>query len=94
MTRDQIKAAVQRTLGSIAPEADLSQIEPDVALRDQLDIDSMDFLNFAIGLHKELNVEIPEASYPELATLNGCIEYLTSALDVAIEAKERATVQS
>jgi acyl carrier protein len=94
MTRDQIKAVVLRTLGSIAPEADLSQIDPDAALRDQLDIDSMDFLNFAIGLHKELSVEIPEASYPALATLNGCIEYLTSALDAVIEAKVRVTAGS
>jgi len=93
MTRDQIKAIVQRVLGNIAPEADMSQIEPHAPLRDQLDIDSMDFLNFAIGLHKELNVEIPEASYPELATLNGCIEYLTSALE-AVKAKERVTLES
>lgn len=94
MTRDQIKAIVQRVLGNIAPEADMSQIEPHAPLRDQLDIDSMDFLNFAIGLHKELNVEIPEASYPELATLNGCIEYLTSALEAAVKAKERVTLHS
>ncbi|MFY9611481.1 MAG: phosphopantetheine-binding protein [Blastocatellia bacterium] len=76
MTKDQIRAIVLRTLGSIAPEADLSQLKPDVALRDQLDVDSMDFLNFVIGLHNELNVEIPEADYPELSTLNGCVAYL------------------
>lgn len=76
MTEDQIEAIVLRMLGSVAPEADLSQIKPDVALRDQLDVDSMDFLNFMIGLHKELNVEIPEADYPQLATLNGCVTYL------------------
>ncbi len=76
MTKDHIKAVVLRTLGSIAPEADLSQIKPDIPLRDQLDVDSMDFLNFVIGLHKELNVEIPEADYPRLATLNGCVAYL------------------
>jgi acyl carrier protein len=83
MTRDQIKAVVFQTLGSIAPEADLYQIKPDVPLRDQLDIDSMDFLNFVIGLHKELNVEIPEADYPELATLNGCVAYLRRIEDKA-----------
>lgn len=81
MTKDQIKAVVLRTLGSIAPEADSSQIKPGVALRDQLDIDSMDFLNFVIALHKELNVEIPEADYPELATLDGCVEYLKRIQD-------------
>ena len=79
MTREQITAVVLRTLGSIAPEADLSQIKPDVALRDQLDIDSMDFLNFVIGLHKELNLVIPEADYAQLVTLNECVEYLKHA---------------
>ncbi|HWO00831.1 MAG TPA: acyl carrier protein [Blastocatellia bacterium] len=83
MTKDQIEAIVLRTLRSIAPEADLSQIKPDVALRDQLDVDSMDFLNFMIGLHKELNVEIPEADYPQLATLNGCVAYLKRLEDKA-----------
>ncbi|HSB11175.1 MAG TPA: phosphopantetheine-binding protein [Blastocatellia bacterium] len=83
MTRDQLKTVVFRTLGSIAPEADLSQIKPDVALRDQLDVDSMDFLNFVIGLHKELNIEIPEADYPELSTLDGCVDYLNRIQDRA-----------
>jgi acyl carrier protein len=83
MTKDQIKAVVLQTLGSIAPEADLSQIEPAIPLRDQLDVDSMDFLNFVIGLHKELNVTIPEADYPELATLNGCVAYLVRIEDKA-----------
>jgi acyl carrier protein len=78
MTRDEIKAAVLRVLGRIAPEADLSQLKPAVRLRDQLDIDSMDLLNFVIGIHKELKVEIPEADYPKLATLDGCLNYLCS----------------
>jgi acyl carrier protein len=78
MTRDQIKAVVLRTLGSIAPEADLSQVDPDAPFRDQLDLDSMDFLNFVIALHKELNLEIAESDYPELITLNGCVSYLKS----------------
>ncbi len=76
MTRDEIRETVLRVLGQIAPEADLSQIKPNLRIRDQLDIDSMDLLNFVIGLHKELNVEIPEADYPRLATLDGCIDYL------------------
>ena len=83
MTKDQIKAVVLRTLGSIAPEADLSQVNPDAPLRDQLDIDSMDFLNFVIALHKELSLEIPETDYPELVTLNGCVSYLELAGGIA-----------
>jgi acyl carrier protein len=78
MTKDQIKETVLRVLGQIAPEADLSQIKPDLRIRDQLDIDSMDLLNWVIGLHKELNVDIPEADYPRLATLDGCIDYLST----------------
>jgi acyl carrier protein len=76
MTRERLKDVVLSILGQIAPEADLNDIEPGVSFRDQLDIDSMDFLNFVIGLHKELKIEIPEADYPKLATLSGCIEYL------------------
>jgi acyl carrier protein len=79
MTRDEIRAAVLRHLGNIAPEADLEHLQPDVSLRDQLDLDSMDILNFVIALHKEFHVDIPEKDYTKLATLDGCIEYLASA---------------
>lgn len=78
MTKQEIKETVLRVLGQIAPEADLSQIQPNLRIRDQLDIDSMDLLNWVIGLHKELKVEIPESDYPRLATLDGCIDYLAS----------------
>jgi acyl carrier protein len=76
MTKDEIKNTVLRILGGIAPEADLTQINPQVGFREQLDIDSMDLLNFAIGLKKELGVEVPEADYPKVASLDGCVEYL------------------
>ncbi|MGA8145839.1 MAG: phosphopantetheine-binding protein [Candidatus Acidiferrales bacterium] len=78
MTKDEIKAAVLRRLGEVAPEADLAALKPNLRLRDQLDIDSMDLLNFVIGLHKEFKVDIPEADYPKLGTLDGCIEYLAA----------------
>jgi len=77
-TQAEIKQAVLRLLGEIAPEADLASLKPDVSFRDQLDIDSIDFLNFVIALHDALGVEIPESDYPRLATLNGCIEYLSA----------------
>jgi acyl carrier protein len=80
-TNDEIKATVLRALGEIAPEADLAAIKPDVSFRDQLDIDSMDFLNFVIAVHEALHVEIPEADYPKLITLNGCIAYLAALLE-------------
>ena len=79
MTRSEIRAIVLRTLGEIAPEADLSTLEPGVSFRDQLDVDSMDLLNFVIALHAVLHVDIPEADYPKLATLDGCVDYLVEA---------------
>lgn len=77
MTKEEIKATVLRLLGEIVPEADLTQVDPDVNFRDQLDIDSMDFLNFVMALHESLHVEIPETDYPKVVTLNGCVEYLS-----------------
>lgn len=78
MTKDEIGAAVLRILCEIAPEVDPAEVKPDVALREQLDLDSMDLLNFFIGLHKEFKVEIPESDYAKLATLEGCVEHLSS----------------
>lgn len=74
----ELRAVVLRVLGDIAPEADLASLRPDVAFREQLDLDSMDILNFVVGLHTALDVEIPEADYPKLATLDACVEYLAS----------------
>lgn len=78
MTTQEIQNTVLRILGTIAPEADLSNIKPGVAFRDQLDLDSMDILNFVIALHKEFKVDIPEADYSKLTTLGGCSAYLES----------------
>lgn len=76
---DRIRQAVLQALGQIAPEADLASLDPAKPFRDQLDLDSMDFLNFVIALHESLRVEIPEEDYPKLATLNGCVAYLGAA---------------
>jgi acyl carrier protein len=78
MTKGEIREIVLRALGQIAPEADLSQLKPNLRIRDQLDVDSMDLLNFVIGLHQQLQVDIPEADYSKLATLDGCVDYLAS----------------
>lgn len=80
MTRDEVHATMLRVLGEIAPEADLAALKPDVAFRDQLDLDSMDLLNVVIGLHAALGVDIPEADYSSLATPDGCVDYLLSKL--------------
>lgn len=78
MTKDEIRATVLRILGEIAPEADLRQLKPDVNFRDQLDVDSMDFLNFVIALDEELHLTIPESAYPKLFSLNSAVEFLAS----------------
>ena len=76
MTDEEIRTTVLRIIGDIAPEADLTRIDPDARLREQLDLDSMDILNIAIALHEALHVDIPEADYSKLATLNGAVAYL------------------
>lgn len=75
----EMRSLVLRLLGEIAPEADTASLQPDVSFRDQLDLDSMDFLNFVVALHKEFHIEIPEADYPKYMTLNGCLAQLTAA---------------
>jgi len=76
MAEVEIKQAVRDALSNVAPEVDLDAIDPAKDLRDQIDIDSVDFLNFVIGLHKELGVDIPDADVAKLTTLNGCVSYL------------------
>ena len=76
MTADEIRISVLRLLGDVAPEANPSELQPDVSLRDQLDVDSMDLLNFIISLHQEFGVEIPERDYGKLTTIDGCVAYL------------------
>lgn len=76
MTTDELRTVVLGALGEIAPEMDPAALQPDAPLRDQLDIDSMDVLNFAIAIDEQLQIEIPESDYPQLNTLNGCIAYL------------------
>jgi acyl carrier protein len=80
MTKEEIRSTVLRILGEIAPEADLNQLKPDVSFRDQLDIDSMDFLNFVIALDEELHVSIPESEYAKLSSLDSSVELLSSLL--------------
>jgi len=79
MTRDEIRSGILRALTQVAPEVDPASIKPNLRLRDQLDIDSMDLLNFVIGVHKEFKIDIPEADYPQLATLDGIIDYIAKA---------------
>ncbi len=80
MSNDEIKAIVLRELHRIAPEIDLAQLDPSVDLREQVDLDSMDILNLAIAIHEAIGIDIPEADYPRMVTINGAIVYLGSRL--------------
>lgn len=78
MTRADIRPLVVQALTRVAPEIDPSTIDPDANVRDQLDLDSMDFLNFVLALHERFNVEIPEADYARFYTVDGAVAYLAS----------------
>jgi len=78
MTEAQLKETIFKVLGQIAPEADLSTLGPDDNVRETLDIDSFDHLNFLIGLNEALGVEIPEGDYGQLTTLADIVPYLTA----------------
>jgi acyl carrier protein len=75
---EQIKKTVLGLIGQIAPEADVGGLESQARLRDQLDFDSVDFVNFALALQETFGVSIPEGDFFELGTLDGCINYLIS----------------
>jgi acyl carrier protein len=76
MTRAEVEAAVFGALTGIAPEVDPPSLRRDVPLRDQVDLDSFDYLNFMIALHQATGVEVPEADYPKLTTVNSAVDYL------------------
>jgi acyl carrier protein len=81
MTSEEIRKTVIDALTRIAPEIDPASIEPGASFREQLDLDSMDFLNFVLAVHDRLGVEIPEADYPRLSTLDGAVAYLAVRLE-------------
>jgi acyl carrier protein len=76
MTRDELAKRILDLLTEIAPDVEAASVIPGIDFRDQFDFDSMDTLNFAIALHKELGVEVPEADYAQLASLEKCLAYL------------------
>jgi len=80
MTTDDIRVAIPNIITDIAPDEDLSKLKGDVRLRDQIDLDSMDFLDIVMELRKRYSVEVPEADYPKLATLDSSVEYLEPML--------------
>jgi acyl carrier protein len=76
MTRGELAQRVLDMVTAIAPDVDATTVIPGIDFRDQFDFDSMDTLNFAIALHRELGIEVPEADYSRLASLDKCVAYL------------------
>jgi acyl carrier protein len=76
MTETEARTVIWDILSGIAPEADPSSVAGDGDLREALDLDSMDFMNFVVGLHERTGIDIPEADYPRLRTMDGAIAYL------------------
>ncbi len=76
MTREELRDHVIEIIGDIAPDEDLDGINDDEALRDQIELDSMDFLDIVLELRKRHKVEVPEEDYPQLRSMNSTLDYL------------------
>lgn len=83
MTPDDIRKTVIEALKRVAPEIDAATVDAAGDIREQFDIDSMDFLNLMLALHARLGVDIPEVDYPRLTSLNGAVDYLALKLSTA-----------
>ncbi|MBM3987297.1 MAG: acyl carrier protein [Planctomycetes bacterium] len=81
MTRDEIVIAIKDIISTIAPDEAVGSLAMDVRLRDQIELDSMDFLDIVMELRKRYGVQVPEEDYMQLATLQGCVDYLGPKLE-------------
>lgn len=80
MTPDEIVLAIKDIITNIAPDEDLSTLDHAERLRDQIELDSMDFLDIVMELRKLYGVQVPEEDYKELASMDGCVNYLQPLL--------------
>ena len=76
MIEQQVKRLILDIIAVVAPDADLSNVRGDLPLRDQLDLDSMDFLDIVMELRKRHKIEVPKEEYEQLASLDSCVSYL------------------
>lgn len=81
MTRDEVITIIFDIIHEIAPDEDLTDVDPEIPLREQMDLDSMDFLDIVMELRKRYGIEVPEDDYMELTTLNKSIAYLQPRLE-------------
>ncbi len=77
MNAQNCETIVAEELRRIAPEIDIAAIDRDANLREEFDIDSMDFLNFVTALHKRYGIAIPETDYPRLSSFSSTVAYLS-----------------
>ena len=77
-TKDEICEIVRGIIAEIAPDEDVQKLKVDIPLREQLDLDSMDFLDIVMELRKQYSIEVPEADYPKLESLSSCADYLAN----------------
>ena len=76
MTAAEIREAIVDILGSIAPDEDVSDLQDDVPFREQLELDSMDFLDIVMELRKRYRVQVAEDDYLQLASMASTVAYL------------------
>lgn len=81
-TENDIRAFILGAVRRIAPEVDPQTIDQDLPLRDQVDLDSMDFLNLIVSVHEQLGIDIPESDYSQLGTLRGFVSYVKRRMNV------------
>ena len=77
MEATEVRAIVLAIIEDVALDEDLSTLDDSKALREQLDLDSMDFLDIVMELKKRHKIEVPQEDYPELASMQSCVDYLT-----------------
>ena len=77
MNAEEIRQVLLEILGRIVPDEDLSTLQNDVPFRDQIELDSMDFLDIVMELRKQYRIQIPEEDYAHLNTMGGAVTYLT-----------------
>ena len=81
METETIERAIDAALNRVAPEVEVRALDRRIALRDQFQMDSVDFLRFVLDLERRLGVAIPQVDYPKLSSLGGCADYLRNLKD-------------
>ncbi|MDR2200714.1 MAG: acyl carrier protein [Puniceicoccales bacterium] len=75
-TKEEVQEIIREIISEIVPDENVSLLKPEIPLREQLDLDSMDFLDIVMELRKRYSIEVPEADYPRLESLDSCADYL------------------